>query len=112
MSIVVNVVSVVAENYMSNFKIEIDGFDPGYLGKLAKMLIPMLKSQKKWVIVSEIAEDPILFVEAVAALGSRGYFDDESGHIRVEFGKDNAAIRYVTDREINFMYSKLKTCKK
>lgn len=83
---------------------KISGFDSYYLDRLVNCLIPTLKAHDSWVSVAEIAENPALFVEAVAALGARGYFDDAAGHIRIEFGKDNAAIRYVTDCEIEQMY--------
>ena len=75
-------------------------FDPDYLDKLRNELIPVLSKINHWVDIKTISENPDLFVDAVIWMAERGYFDDESGFIRIEFGKNEERIRWVSDREI------------
>lgn len=89
----------------------IEDFDEKYLSNLLINLLPLLRERSGWVSVVDIAEDADLFVDAVAFLGGRGFFDDAAGNIRIEFGKDNARIRYIDDREIAMCYPD-KKCKR
>lgn len=85
-----------------NERPKISDFDPAYIENLKKNLIPTLKRHKHWVRISDIAENTKLFVDAVTALGGRGYFDDEYGHLRVDFTFALDRIRYIHDWEAEF----------
>lgn len=75
-------------------------FDLDYLGQLYAGLIPVLREANTWVSIEHLTNDREEFLGAVVFLAERGYFDDRSGHIRIEFGRDNARLRWIPDREI------------
>ena len=83
----------------------LSGFDPAYLQNLADHLLPLLQRKKHpgWVHPEEVAENPELFVNAVTMLIRNGWFEDDLGHQRLEFGKANK-LRYIPDNEMEMRY--------